>query len=374
MAKAPAVAPYIVLALNRGALSLRFGVYAVLGPRVDALLEGQAAAVAEVTEQLAAVKLPKLNAVGHRMVHGGPLLREHRRVDNSLLEQLSLAMPYAPQDLPGVLAVLRDAQAAWPQLPHGACLDTAFHAALPELARVLPLPLAVRAEGVQRLGGHGLSCASIVQQLGPGLPARVIVAHLGHSASVTALKDGKPVDHSMGLTPSGGPIMATRCGDIDPGLLFHLQRTKGLGAAALQTLLDTQSGLLGLSELSGDMRQLQAAAAPGNGEPPHAGAQLAIALFCQSVAKQVAAMWTVLGGLDLLVFTGGIGENDAAVRAAVCHGLRGFNLAIDDARNRRAGALAIHSATSRMAVQVRPAQEGQQIAREIRVLLGPPAG
>jgi acetate kinase len=360
--------PFTVLALNRGAATLKFGVYAATGTRVDALREGQAESVADVAAQLAATKLPRLDAVGHRIVHGGPQLREHQRVDGGLLQQLTQATPYAPQALPAALQALQEAQAAWPRQPHVACLDTAFHATLPEAARALPLPAALRAQGVERLGGHGLSCASIVQQLVPGLPARVIVAHLGHSASVTALKDGKSVDNSMSLTPGGGLVSATHGGDIDPGVLFHLQRSQRLDAVALQALVDTQSGLLGISGLSGDMRTLQAAAAA---EPPHAGAQLAITLFCQSVAKQVAAMWTVLGGLDLLVFTGGIGENDAAVRAAVCHGLRGFNLNIDDARNRRSAALAIHGATSRVAVQVRPSQEGAQMAREARLLLVP---
>jgi acetate kinase len=360
--------PFTVLALNRGGATLKFGVYAVLGTRVDALREGQADTVAEIAAQLSASKLPRLDAVGHRIAHGGPQLREHQRVDDGLLQQLARATPCAPQALPATLQVLQAAQVTWPRPPHLACFDTAFHTTLPELARALPLPAALRAQGVERLGGHGLSCASIVQQLVPGLPARVIVAHLGHSASVTALKDGKAIDNSMSLTPGGGLISATHGGDIDPGVLFHLQRSQRLDAAALQALVDTQSGLLGISGLSGDLHALQAAA---SAEPPHAGAQLAIALFCQSVAKQVAAMWTVLGGLDLLVFTGGIGENDPAVRAAVCHGLRGFNLNIDDARNRRAAALAIHGATSRVAVQVRPAQEGAQIAREARLLLVP---
>ena len=199
---------------------------------------------------------------------------------------------------------------AFQGIPQIACFDTAFHADLPAVARVLPIAKDLRADGIQRYGFHGLSCKSIVRQLADNLPDRLIIAHLGNGASVTAVKNGKSIDTSMGLTPTGGVIMGTRSGDLDPGILVYLMREKQFDAAMLR--VDRRSGLLGVSSIDSDMRRLHHAAAS------NADARLAIDMFCYSVRKQIAAMIAALDGVDGIVFAGGIGENDAAIRAAIC--------------------------------------------------------
>ena len=209
-----------------------------------------------------------------------------------------------------------------------ACFDTTFHTNLAEVARVLPISKELQSEGIQRYGFHGLSCKSIVLQLAVGLPNRLIIAHLGNGASVTAVKGGKSIDTSMGLTPTGGVIMGTRSGDLDPGILVYLMREKKFDAAMLEELVDRRSGLLGISGLGGDMRGLHEAA------PSNADARLALQMFCYSVRKQVAAMIAALDGVDMLVFTGGIGENDGEARAAICDGLSWIGVSLDEARNR----------------------------------------
>jgi acetate kinase len=229
--------------------------------------------------------------------------------------QLKDAIPFAPLHIPAALDVIHFARANFPGLPQAACFDTSFHADMPDVARTLPLPNALRSEGIRRYGFHGLSCESIVHQLADRLPARLIVAHLGNGASVTAIRNGQSIDTSMGLTPTGGVIMGTRTGDLDPGVLVYLMRKKKLESAALEDLVDHQSGLLGISGLDGDMRRLHEAASSND------NARLAIEMFCYSVRKQIAAMIAVLGGVDMVVFTGGIGENDEVVRAMICEGL-----------------------------------------------------
>ena len=300
--------------------------------------------------------MPAPDAIGHRIVHGGPKLRQHCLIDDAVLAQLEAASAFAPLHTPSALSVIRFAQQHFPGLPQAACFDTTFHAEMPERARVLPLPKELRAAGIQRYGFHGLSCESIMHQLANDLPNRLVIAHLGNGASVTAVKDGKSIDTSMGLTPTGGVIMGTRSGDLDPGVLVYLAREKKFDAAMLEQLVDHRSGLLGISGVGSDMRRLREAASS------NADARLAIEMFCYSVRKQVAAMIAALGGLDLLVFTGGIGENDAEVRAAICGGLTWVGVSLDPAQNRSCenplGDLA-----SRCAVYVLPSQEDEQIAR-----------
>jgi acetate kinase len=237
-----------------------------------------------------------------------------------------------------------------------ACFDTTFHAELPEVARVLPVPRELRSEGIQRYGFHGLSCESILHQFGDDPPDRVIIAHLGNGASVTAVKGGKSIDTSMGLTPTGGVIMGTRSGDLDPGLLVYLMREMKFNAAMLEELVDHRSGLLGISGVASDMRQLHKAASS------NADARLAIQMFCYSVRKQIAAMTAVLDGVDTIVFTGGIGENDADARAAICAGLSWAGVNLDETRNRSNARLA-SDAASRCTVLVLPSQEDEQIGR-----------
>jgi acetate kinase len=357
-----------VLALNSGSSSLKFGLYRVAAGRVEVLLSRTLAGgeadetLPQVLRLLMSSKLPTPDAVAHRIVHGGPCMRAHGVIDAAVLQQLQAAAAFAPLHMPAALALIAAAQAHWPGVPQLACLDTVFHAGLPDVARVLPLPRELQTHGLQRYGFHGLSLESIVRQLGADLPPRLAVAHLGSGCSVTAVQAGRSVDTSMGLTPTGGVMMGTRSGDIDPGVLLYLMREKQFTAEQLQDLLNHRSGLLGVSGVASDMRRLHEAAAS------NADAALAIRMFCQAVRKQIAAMAAVLGGLDGLVFTGGLGENDAAVRAAICHGLAWLGVELDAARN-GAGQGALHTAASRCSVQVISSQENEQMARHAAELL-----
>ena len=360
-----------VLALNSGSSSLKFGLYLVDARACQLLVSGIAEttgerggafsvkdadgktldcdarptatpreAVDRVAGMLAAHGMLTPAVIGHRIVHGGRACRGHAAIDTKVMRQLEGAAVFAPLHVPPALALVRSAQERFPGIPQVACLDTAFHADMPEIARTLPLPRALRERGIERYGFHGLSCESIVRQLATDLPPRLVIAHLGHGASVTAVASGRSIDSSMGLTPSGGLIMSTRCGDIDPGVLEYLARELHYDAAQLEALIDHQSGMQGISDLSGDMRELRAAAAS------NADARLAIAMFCQSVRKQIGALAVVLGGIDALVFTGGIGENDAATRATICEGLDWLGVGAGSA-----------------AVRVMPSLEDEQIAR-----------
>jgi acetate kinase len=337
-----------VLALNVGSSSLKFGLFLVdiIGSRMlfsgaeEAVGEPQAA-LARIVQQMEEQDLPAPAAVGHRIVHGGPQCRQHTLIDPAVMQQLEAATAFAPLHVPPALALVRAAQARFAGIPQVACLDTAFHSGMPAIARTLPIPRELRALGIERYGFHGLSGESIMRQLGKDVPPRLVIAHLGHGASVTAVAHGVSVDTSMGLTPTGGVIMSTRCGDIDPGVLAYLVREHGYGAAQLESVIDQRSGMLGISGLSGDLRELVAAAASTSSSGDDA--RLAITMFCSSVRKQIAAMMTVLEGVDLLVFTGGIGENDGSTRGFICEGLE---------------VLGIHKATTRAL----PAQEEEQIA------------
>ncbi len=360
----PADSPALdVLALNSGSSSLKFGVYRVDASVATVRLSGETEftgglgdALGLVWERLRASATPAPAAVGHRVVHGGPYLRQHCLIDQSVLQQLEAASAFAPLHTPAALSIIRSAQAHFPGIPQVACFDTAFHAGMPEIARTLPIARELRSEGVERYGFHGLSCESIVRQVGDAAPERMIVAHLGAGASVTAVKAGRSIDTSMGLTPTGGVPMGTRSGDLDPGVLLYLMREKRFDAATIEDLVDRRSGLLGVSGLSGDMRALRAAA---TSDP---SARLAVHMFCYAVAKQVAAMIAALNGVDLLVFTGGIGENDAATRSEICGALSWVGVELDEARNRSASN-PVSSQESRCGVLVLASQEDEQIAR-----------
>ncbi len=360
-----------VLAMNSGSSSLKFGLYRVDSTGVEKLF-GEIVATAEhpnaitqVASVLAASGMPPPDAIGHRIVHGGPALRQHCRIDDAVLHQLQAAAAFAPLHAPAALALIRFAQAHFPGVPQVACFDTQFHVSLPAVARVLPIARELQAEGIQRYGFHGLSLESIVRQLGDALPQRLVIAHLGNGASITAVKAGMSIDTSMGMTPSGGVIMGTRSGELDPGVLVYLMREKKYDAARLEALVDQRSGLLGISGLSGDMRRLHEAAA-SNGD-----ARLAIEMFCYSVRKQVAAMIAVLGGLDMLVFTGGIGENDAQVRIDICAGLAWIGASLDEPRNRTASNpySLISDGATRCQLLVLASQEDEQIARHAWAIL-----
>src|SRR5580700_8354662 len=374
-----------VLALNSGSSSLKFGLYRVGSARIDRLVSGEAESIGNeggkfhaedaggnvllsetgsiTGPQEAVVRIGRLlsntamqpAAIGHRIVHGGPKLRQHCLIDDTVLTQLEAATAFAPLHIPSALSVIRFAQEHFPGLPQAACFDTTFHAGLPAVARVLPIAKELQSEGIQRYGFHGLSCESIVHQLANDLPNRLVIAHLGNGASATAVRAGKSIDTSMGLTPTGGVIMGTRSGDIDPGVLVYLLREKKFDATMLEELVDHRSGLLGISGVSSDMRQLHQAA------PSNADVRLAIQMFCYSVRKQVAAMIAALGGIDLLVFTGGIGENDVETRAAICGGLSWLGVSLNPARN-RSGENPVSEPASPFMVHVLPSQEDQQIA------------
>jgi acetate kinase len=382
-----------MLALNSGSSSLKFGLYRVGPSRTEVLLSGEAQSIGDkkskfdartsrgnivlsetlaipsqreaiirIARLLADSELPAPGAIGHRIVHGGPTLRQHCLIDASVLRQLEAAIAFAPLHAPSALSVIRFAQEHFPGLPQMACFDTAFHAELPEVARVIPIARELQGEGIQRYGFHGLSCESILRQLASDLPDRLIIAHLGNGASVTAVKGGKSIDTSMGLTPTGGVIMGTRSGDLDPGVLIYLMREKKFDAGMLEELVDHRSGLLGISGVGSDMRRLHEAASS------NARAHLAIQMFCYSVRKQVAAMIAALDGVDLVVFTGGIGENDGEARAAICSGLSWIGVSLDEARNRSA-TNPVNDPASRCLVQVLASQEDEQIARHSWALL-----
>jgi acetate kinase len=307
----------VVLALNSGSSSLKYGLYSV-NQEPDLLVGGTIETTDDHahffdTIETALRGRPTPTVIGHRIVHGGPHRDAHCRIDDAVMADLEAACAFAPLHGPASLALIRAAGARYPGVPQVACFDTAFHAGMPDVASALPIPRAYRAGGVRRYGFHGLSCESIVRQLGDDSPARLVIAHLGNGASVTAVRDGGSIDTSMGLTPSGGVMMATRTGDLDPGVLLYLLRETGLDAPALATLVDHASGMAGVSGLSGDMRVLRAAATDD--------ADLALRMFERSVFKQVAAMIASLGGADMLVLTGGIGENDAATGRAIRAGL-----------------------------------------------------
>ena len=357
--------PRTVLAFNSGSSSLKFGLYRVAGCEVRTLLAGDTRiedasrpedAVLDAIRRLKASGLPAPDFIGHRIVHGGPSLLEHCRIDDTVMKALEAAIPFAPLHLPAALRIIHLVADQYPGTLHAACFDTAFHADMPEIARTLPLPRALTTAGLHRYGFHGLSCESIVRQLGPDLPRRVVIAHLGAGCSVTAVRAGRSIDTSMGLTPTGGVMMGTRSGDLDPGVLLYLMRTANLDRPGLEALVDYQSGLLGVSGLSGDMRRLRTAA------DTDGDARLAIAMFCSSVRKQVAVMMSVLGGVDLIVFTGGIGENDPQTRSEICDGLAWAGVDRDPFGSQRPTAAEDADPPRRCGVRVLASQEDEQIA------------
>jgi acetate kinase len=301
-------------------------------------------------------------AIGHRIVHGGPHLLQHQRITGQVLTELKARVHFAPLHIPVSLALIDRASVLYPNVSQFACFDTAFHSSMPEVAARFAIPDSLFQEGIHRYGFHGLSYESIVYQLDRELPEQLVVAHLGNGASLAAIRSGKSADTSMGLTPTGGIPMATRSGDLDPGVILYLQRVKKMNADALESLLNKDSGLKALSGGKSDMRDLQDAADAGD-----AGAQLAIDVFCFSVRKVVAAYAAVLGGLDMLVFAAGIGEHSVRVRAKVCEGLAFLGVALDSTRNEQ-NKTVISSTSSKISVRVMSPEEDLQIARHCRAL------
>ena len=365
-----------LLILNSGSSSLKYALYpdaeqgraALLRGKVENL--GQAPGQRSLEEAFREVaarvdarvgKLP--TALGHRVVHGGPHLREHRELTDEVLQTLEDARPFAPLHLPPALALIRAARERYPGARQFVCLDTVFHQTLPEEASVLPVPREYRVQGVRRYGFHGLSYESIVEQLSPQVPERTVVAHLGSGSSLAALRHGVSVDTSMGLTPTGGIPMGTRTGDLDPGVPLWLMRTQRLDADALDARLNHDSGLAALSGGTSDMLALTRAAEAGD-----AAAALAIAVFVRSIVKTVGAYAALLGGLELLVFTGGIGERSPLVRQRVCASL-GFLGVVFDAEGNQRGQERLTPAASRCQVRVLATNEEGRIAHHTRRLL-----
>ncbi len=312
-----------ILCLNSGSSSLKYALFEGNPPNwreeQSGVIEGLSAsnperhaeALREVFQNRFSHAAAQVHAVAHRFVHGGLEFRSPIRIDENVDARLKALTPWAPSHLPQALAGLESAKKALPATPQIACFDTAFHARLPRLATRLPLPLRFHEAGLRRFGFHGLSCESVVDHLGDRLPARTIIAHLGSGCSMTALLHGQPVETTMGFTPNSGLMMGTRCGDLEPGAVLHLLRTTGTPLDEIERLLSKESGLLGVSGRSADMRDLLAA------EPEDEAAKLAIDLFCHHARRHVGALAAVLGGLDLLVFTGGIGEHAGPIRERI---------------------------------------------------------
>ena len=387
-----APAPGSVLAINAGSSSIKFAVYQADAPRKPSLsgkLDRMGAAGttlswratdgashegrAEVPDKTPATALlidwlaardefAAVRAIGHRVVHGLAHL-EPERITPELLEELHRLTPYAPDHLPREIELIEAFRARHPHLPQVACFDTAFHGRMPRVAKLLPIPRRYQAKGLQRYGFHGLSYAFLMEELartaGPEVAhGRVILAHLGNGASLAAVQGGASIDTSMGFTPAAGLVMGTRTGDLDPGLLSFLAHTDQMTVGQFDQMINHESGLLGVSETSADMRDLLSR------ETDDDRAADAVALFCYQAKKWVGAFAAALGGLDTLVFSAGIGEQSATVRARICEGLGFLGIDLDDGRN-AAHAPVISAAASRVTVRVMPTNEELMIARSV---------
>ena len=311
--------------------------------------------------------MPPINAVGYRVVHPGALLDRHQRITDQVLKDLEQAVVFAPLHDPQAITLIRDMMSRFPQARHYACFDTIFHQTMPADASTYAIPVTYRRKGVRRYGFHGLSCEAVVDDIraaadGP-FPHHMVIAHLGSGCSVTALVDGRSVDNTMGLTPTGGVVMGTRPGDLDPGLVLYLLReAKGDREAAMnsvETLLNHQAGMVALSGQPNDMRETRKAAQQGS-----ADARLALDVFTRSVRKAIGAFAWLMGGLDAVVFTGGIGEHDVQSRAEILRGLENCGVILDTAANQAGGdnLRRVSSADSKVAVWVVTAQEDRMIA------------
>jgi acetate kinase len=352
---------------DRGELSLKSSDGATLYEQRHPI-DNQPHALQLVAEQLKARGFAAPSAIGHRVVHGGPKLTQHQKITPQVLAELESAAHFAPLHVPVSLELIRESQRLFPQAAQVACFDTAFHRTLPEAAARFPLPEKFWETGIRRYGFHGISCESILHVLHKSIPPRLVIAHLGNGASITAVLEGFSIDTTMGLTPTGGIVMGTRPGDLDPGLLMHILQTHKDDSThrvyELSKLLDKQSGLLGISGFTSDMRQLREACTQSRNEGERHRARLAIDIFTRTAKKAIAGYIALLGGLDLLVFTGGIGEHDSAARAEICEGLQCCNLHINGESNRR-NESDIAAPQSLVAVKVLPSNEELQIARHV---------
>ncbi len=386
--------PPLILTINGGSSSIKFALFEP-GEPPRLVRSGQIERIGQATARLALTDVPPKNvaapdhaaavdvllgsleesagleslvAVGHRVVHGGPKYSEPQRITAEIVEELRRLSPFDPEHLPEEILLTEAFHRRFPELPQVACFDTAFHHDLPRVARLLPIPRRYEAQGVRRYGFHGLSYVFLMGELArlAGADAargRVILAHLGNGASLAAVREGKPVDTSMGFTPAAGVPMSTRSGDLDPGLVWYLARTEKMGAKQFNEMVNFQSGLLGVSETSSDMRDLL------QREAQDVRAAEAVALFCYQVRKWIGAFAAALGGLDTLVFAGGIGENAPIVRARICAGLGFLGIEVEEKRN-AANEGVISAAAGRVAVRVIRTDEELTIARSVCRVLG----
>jgi len=382
----------IILCLNGGSSSLKYAVYRISGGGEERVFSGAIEAIGAeggrawlragdkvvsdqsgsfpnhaeaVRTMFAALKAQGVTepaAAGHRIVHGGPKFTAPQRIDDGMKAALRELIPFAPLHLPSQVAMIEAVAGHFPDLPQVACFDTAFHSRMPEVAQRFALPGKLWEQGVKRYGFHGLSYEYVVSKLGAELGQRAVIAHLGNGASMVAVRDGVSVDTSMGMTPTGGFMMGTRSGDLDPGVLLHLLGA-GYSAEKLEGLLNHEAGLLGVSGQSSEMRVLLE---KRKTEP---AAALAVQMFCYQARKFIGAFAAALGGLDTLVFTGGIGEHAATVRTEICSGLQYLGVALDGAANNR-NAEVISATGGRCVVRVVETDEDLMIARHTRSVAG----
>ncbi|MGA8644366.1 acetate/propionate family kinase [Candidatus Binatus sp.] len=380
-------ARHTILCINVGSSSCKFALYSVSGRAETLIAEGAAdrigssggkirihdangrslaesdrelarpqVAVEALFDEFERLNLPHLDAVGHRIVHGGPHHVAPEIVTPALIDDLKALIPFAPLHMPGGIEGIEAVAARYPKLPQVTCFDTAFHRGMPERAERFPLPRDLWDAGIRRYGFHGISYEYILRTLGADVPPRLIIAHLGNGASMAAVLNGHPHDTTMGFTPAGGFMMGTRPGDLDPGVIVYLLEQKHFHAKRLAELVNLKSGLLGVSGISSDVKTLLDA------RSANADAAMAIEMFCYQIRKSVGALAAALGGLDMLIFTGGIGEHAAAVRAEVCEGLGYLGLAIDPRRN-ESNQDTISSPGSKCRVRVIPTNENLMVAR-----------
>jgi acetate kinase len=330
-------------------------------------LPNRAVAFQLVADALHSGDFPAPAAIGHRMVCGGPTVQENQLITPALIDEMERYTAFAPLHTPIAVYIMRQALRLFPAVPNFVCLDSYFHRTMPEVATHMPIPEEYSAMGVRRYGAHGISYESIVYQLEPNVPEKLIVAHLGNGASISAIRNGKCLDTSMGLTPTGGIISGTRTGDIDPGVLLFILRkicetasSASEAADKLETVASKKSGLLGVSDLSNDMRDLRDAIKTGN-----AKARLAVDKFTWTIAKWIGSYVAELNGLDMLVFTGGIGENDMESRAEICAGLGALGIVVDPVRNNVRGEAVISAENSPVTVRVIPPAEDLIIVNHV---------
>jgi acetate kinase len=396
-----------ILVLNPGSSSIKFSVFAEDARELRSMAEGELggiggraaklafrdaagsdlsgklgeihtdtmeAAIGVVERAVSVAGLPAPNAVGYRVVHPGAHMRGHQRVTPEVLAQLREAVPFAPLHDPEAIEIIEEMMRRFPNVPHIACFDTVFHETMPEEASVYALPAKVRAQGVKRYGFHGLSCESVVVQMRAAVefdfPGSMLIAHLGSGCSVTACIDGKSVDTTMGLTPTGGVVMGTRPGDIDPGVVLFLLRREGASVDSVEAMLNQAAGLKALGGVN-DMRELR------KKEKTDRAARLAVNVFVRSLVKTVAGL-AALYGPTAVVFTGGIGEHDARTRGAVAGGLWAFGTELDVVANESMskGLRMISEEDSHVALYVAPAEEDLMIARHVVRMcrVSPPGG